>query len=1273
MNQDSEQNSDKKLPGDRESYRSDKSNSYITDLSWQDLSSHSRKDPPSPKHRNWRRTLLTTIMFLVFGSAAGGLLYARNLAQRKLIPLIETEVGNYLERPVELGNLRSISLTNASFGNSSLPATPNNPDFVEVKEIKINFALLHFLRRRELKLDLILVKSDVYLEQDENKLWTPTDFGSDDSTEDGIKVDVRSIQLDGGQLSLVAYNSETDSLNPPVIAEIDRIIVLPTENKIQFDAAAKLLQGGKFSIVGEGNIETDVIDLDLVAQQLEAEEISNLLALPVELNQGKLDGKLGVTLTDAPLPEVQGELKVDDVSLQIPNLVKPFSNSDGTLRFSGSKIELDQIDTNFGQVSVKAAGSLDLAEVGDYQVNAKIKPVTATKALDALEIEAPVPIESRIHGDVAVRGNLENPIVQLDLATIGNSRLDQLDFKRIDADLELVGTTLNVKELSSLPQGGGKIEGNGILELDGQQNLAFNLRSSKVSAKAIADSYDIALPVDIGRISGQTNLKAQAGDLKTLVLQDGTANFDLGNGTVKLDNLDYGRGQWSSQVTADGVEFGSLPIGEGSTSTIAKGLVDGVFEVTGTNDFGDLNQVDAQGNAQLNTVGGEVALGQIEITDGTWKADAQTTDLKLQRLFPELPDEFSDNLSGEFYLTGNIPDDAQPQTLINGFGDLTLASGQVAVSDLAIVDQDWTAIAQGTNLKLKELSSSTPEEFAGLVNGKLELEGTTDNITPEGIKASGNGSLTLPEGVIDAEDLAIADGQFKAQVIPQQVDLDLFGDANSDDLELKGQLGGQLAVTGKVDNLSPTAVAAKGNLTFSQGIDLLEQSLSAAIVWDGKRLDIERSRGDGLNAKGYVVIAPEFFNDIPDKLAAIDYFELDVTEARWIDINKLRVTLPSWATNLDYSGRGDFAGRISGIPEAMTIVGNLGLKNLQVEEIDFAPFLSGTVQISPQTGVKLSLDEILTTPLLPATEDFGDESQPLDKIELVLDKNFSPLAFTIAQDYLLVEGIGKQNILDLTAKNIPVEFLKTVAIKSEDVEVPENIAPQAIDGELSGDFTFNLNTLATSGENVVIDNPTLASIRGDRLEGDFQYADGYFAIQDVEFKQRNSIYKLKGSISQNRDDIDLNGQVTIDGGQIQDILVALQIFELSDFARIFSDRNYGKSRDLYLPPVPESPQPLFSAGFKQATVLEQLQLLAAIQAWLASVQQKRQTDFVPDISKLKGTFDGKIDVFGSLNQGLTSEFDFLGQKWQWGKLVGEKIVARGSLSNGILTLLPIAV
>ena len=96
-----------------------------------------------------------------------------------------------------MGRLKSLSLTNASFGNSALPATNDNPDFVEVKEVKIKFALLHFLLQKELKLDLILVKPQLYIEQDKSKLWTPTDFGSDESDSGGIQVDVKSIQLRG--------------------------------------------------------------------------------------------------------------------------------------------------------------------------------------------------------------------------------------------------------------------------------------------------------------------------------------------------------------------------------------------------------------------------------------------------------------------------------------------------------------------------------------------------------------------------------------------------------------------------------------------------------------------------------------------------------------------------------------------------------------------------------------------------------------------------------------------------------------------------------------------------------------------------------------------------------------------------------------------------------------------------------------------------------------------------------------------------------------------
>ncbi|BAZ43658.1 hypothetical protein NIES4102_06590 [Chondrocystis sp. NIES-4102] len=1217
---------------------------------------------------NWWRKLTLTITILLLAGTGSSLVYGWYFLQRKLVPLIEKEASNYLHRPLKLGELKTITPTGASFGESSLPATPDNPDYLAAPTVKVSLAPLYFLRTRQLKLDIIIVEPNIYIEQDESKLWTPTKFGTGEDPKGGIKVEVTSIQFRGGKLNLVAYNSETSALNPPVAADIDNVVIRPLGKITTFEALAELTKGGKFTVKGEGNNQTSVIDLTVKAKELNAKEISNLIVLPIKLSQGDLNGKIDVKLTDAPIPELNGSLTLDDVSMEIPNLVKPFSGSDGQINFNKSQVELEAITTNFGEVSGVVLGSLDLAGEGDYQINAKVKPIAASKVIKALELESPVAIALNIKGDVAVRGTLAQPVIKFAIASTTPSKIDKLDFSSLEADLELIDSTLAVRQFTAIPQTGGKFFGNGKLQLDSTQELAFNLSADNVSGKAIARSYNNQLPVDIGRISGQTKLYAQAGDIATLRLRGGESTFSLGNGIVKVKDLNYAKGVWRSQLTTSGVEFGSLPFGKGSAPTIAKGLLDGVFDVSGTSNVADLNLLKVQGRGELKTVGGQIALPQITVANGNWKADTKTQDLKLRRLFTDLPREFNDNLSGTFYLTGNIPDTAQPQTLINGFGDLILAQGTVKVTDLKIVDQNWTANTQGINLKLKELSATTPDQFAGLVNGKLKLAGTTDNITPQTITASGNGSLTLPEGVFTAQNIAIASGSFRSLVIPQAVDLSLFSDPNSDEIQLNGQLGGQLSVTGKVDNLSPTAVAATGNLTFSQGIDLLEQPLGAAIAWDGQRLDVLQATGDGLDARGQIQLDPSFFGDIPDKLAAVEYFEFDVAKAQWIDIKKLRVPLPSWAINLDYSGRSDFSGKISGIPSAITINGNLTVRDFKVEDTNFAPLLAGNVDISPQTGVKLQIQE---TPEI-SQDSASNNLNTLDRIELVLDSNFSPKKVAIAQDYTVIEATGEQEILAFSIQDVPINLLKTVALKNQDFKLPENIALQPMSGKISGDFTFNLNTLATSGENVIIDAPAIASIRGDRLVGDFQYADGYFAMQNVEFKQRNSIYKLTGSVAQKPDDLAVDGQISIQGGQIQDILIALQIFELTDFSKILSDRLYAKAADLYQPPKSPPEDPLFEVGLKDSPILDQLQLLSAIQADLKAIQKRRQDALIPDIKKLTGTFDGKVNVSGSLDTGLNSEFEFLGDKWQWGNLTSKKIIAKGNLKDGILTLLPIS-
>ena len=1187
--------------------------------------------------QSWLRKLFLALVILLVGSSGAGLIYGWYLLQAKLVPLIEFEASEYLHRPLKLGKLRRVSLRGATFASSALPATDNNPDSIVAKKVRVDFNLFYFLRKRILQIDIILIKPDVYIEQDESGTWTPTDFGSDKPSEGGIKVDVETIQLRRGELTLAARQTETGKLNPAITAKIDRSVIRIVNDgeKIAFEVVAKLVEGGKFTVDGESVNETGIIDLTVDADKLDATEISNLLALPIELNAGNIDGKIGVKLAGKPLPELSGEINIDGVSLQIPGLVKPFSNSKGKIYFKGSEIELKRVATNFGEVTGIANGSLDLAESGNYQIDTKVKSVDVNKIVTALELESPpVPLKGKVQGKVTVRGSLEEPVVGFDIATTTSSRVDQVDFSKITAYLDLIGTDLYIRNFQATPRSGGKFTGNGRLELADKQNLFVNVVANKISGKAIARSYNNQLPVDLGKISGQAQLFLQTDNSDTFEIRNGLANFPLGKGIVKLRNLDYARGKWRSQLRADRVEFGSLPIGKGSTDTIAKGRVDGSFEVRGTSDVGNLSQVRAEGSATLDTVGGKIIIPDILLADGSWKADANTINLKLRQLFPEVPSEFNDNLSGDFKLTGNIPDEKQPSTIINGLGDLTVAQGTVNVTSLKIVDDNWSAIAEGNNLQLKQLSSATPDQFAGLINGKLKLSGTIDNITPDGIKAQGNGSLTLPEGVFVAENLAISDGNFTTLVIPQQVDLSLFADPNSDELELKGQLGGELIATGRVDNLTPTAVSAKGNVTFSQGIDLLEQSFIAAIDWNGKRLDVFKATGDGLEAQGYIELDKSFFSDIPDKLAAVDYFEFDVTEAKWIDITKLRIPLPTWAVNLDYSGRGDFFGKINGIPAAINIDGDLNVRDLQVESIAFESLLRGKVQISPKTGVELQLSES-NIENQPSTD---NTQQSPDTIELKLDQDFLPLAFEIAHNDIMVLGTGEQEILNITTDNFPISFLKTVAIKSEDLEIPKNFAAQAVRGKLSGEFIFNLNTLAASGENLVIDSPRLGSIRGDLLEGDFQYANGYFAIQNVEFTQRNSIYQLEGTLVQKADDILLDGQVSIDNGQIQDVLVALEIFELSDLTRVFSSRNYGKAEDLYQSSSSPPISSLLSIGLKNAPVFEQLQLLSEIEAWLTSVEQQRQQALIPELKNLQGTFDGKVNVSGSLKDSIESKY-----------------------------------
>ena len=224
-------------------------------------------------------------------------------------------------------------------------------------------------------------------------------------------------------------------------------------------------------------------------------------------------------------------------------------------------------------------------------------------------------------------------------------------------------------------------------------------------------------------------------------------------------------------------------------------------------------------------------------------------------------------------------------------------------------------------------------------------------------------------------------------------------------------------------------------------------------------------------------------------------------------------------------------------------------------------------------------------------------------------KYFLPQSFTFAYEDILVAGTGKNEIVTIDVQNVPLQLLKTIAIKSPDLEIPPQIAAQPVSGELSGDFTTNLYNLNTSGENAVITNPILGKIKGNKLAGSFQYGEGYLALQDVEFQQGKSTYQLKGNLIQKNNDIQIDGKLSVEQGQIQNILTALEIFELTDLSDPFGDRKYAKSQDLYSP-YPNNSNPLFSLNFQDTGIWQQLRKLASIQAWAKLKEEGRVVELV---------------------------------------------------------------
>ena len=793
--------------------------------------------------------------------------------------------------------------------------------------------------------------------------------------------------------------------------------------------------------------------------------------------------------------------------------------------------------------------------------------------------------------------------------------------------------------------------GSGRLNLTGSNvNFKGELADGNWQGTAETDRTSIGRLVDLGLPLLDVGLAFTADNAQTVA--------NLNNLKSKIQNLKSLDGQISNQIQASG----NL-----DNSTAA--------------------DISVNSSGKLNIADGAVAFrGKLE--DRRWQAFADADRVILSRLeqtvrnlqlFPltaTLPKGLDGRVNGEFQAAGSLDN-------LTAKGISAKGEGRILVDRLGAIDT--TAKLENGNLQalletngiavsnleqtLKQtglLTADLPPEINGTLDGKARILGTVDNLTANGITANGDGQIRLANGggIVNAVGSA-ASGNWRASIEGEQIALSLFQqafEAQRQSLQTGGvasgtqnlpQLGGLF--NGNINLSGPIAagtgapplqnVRAGGSFRISE-LPFLKQPFETVFNWDGKRVEIENATTPGLTANGFVNVElagkglPSISNlDLDVKLAN---FNLEALPAEQLAFLSTVAGKNSSQQNPPLRGNVDFTGSLTGTLAALSLVGDVEVRDLAVNQIAFDSVLAGSVNADAGKSVDLRL------------------AGASDKIEVALNQSFLPTSFLIQRGESVARGQTEGETLRVNLSDFPLAALNLSPGKEA------GLGP--ITGTVSGQVNvpgwkmpLNPATLQASGQ-IAIAQPAIGYIKGDSFQAEFSYEGGSATLTNGIFRQGSGQYLISGNV-QTGANPQFAGKVNVQQGNLQQVLAALQYFNLGDLARGIKPPVYGDSGDVQTVAVGEPDAPL----------IEQLRRLAEIETILQQQQAVKSSEKLPALSQLQGTFGAEIAVAGSLQTGVQAQFNVKGDNWQWGKYVAEKFSIEGSFQDGILTVLPLEI
>ncbi|MCC3469505.1 MAG: translocation/assembly module TamB domain-containing protein, partial [Microcoleus sp. PH2017_06_SFM_O_A] len=937
-------------------------------------------------------------------------------------------------------------------------------------------------------------------------------------------------------------------------------------------------------------------------------------------------------LLDIGLPflAIANSANLDNLKSKIQNLKSLDGQLAGEFQAAGN---LDNLTAS--GINLSTNGKLNIA---DSSVNLKGELTDgnwqATAETDRTSISRLVDLTLPIL-DVASAFNPEN---QPD----SNLRSKIQNLKSIDGQLSSQFTASG--SLENLTASAINLNGSGKLNLGGN-NVNFK-------GELAAGNWQGTAETDRTSISSLVNLGLPLLDVASAFNPEKQEQYS--NLKSKIQNLKSLDGQISNQIQAAG-SLDKSSVADVSVNSSGKlNIADGTVDFKGKLDAGQWQAV-----ADLD----RVILSRLEKT---------VRNLQLFPLTATLPKGFDGRVNGQYQAAGSLDN-------LTAKGIRASGEGRILVDRLGAIDT--TAKLENGNLEaslatngvtvsnleqtLKQtglLTTNLPREIAGTLDGKIRIVGNTDNLTANGITANGDGQIRLANGggVVNAKGSAQS-GNWRASIAGDQIALSRFQkafEAQRQSLQgsglvsqaqnlplLRGLFNGNVDLSGPIAAASPQNVRAGGSFRISE-LPFLKQPFDAIFNWDGKRIEVEKAATRGLTASGFVGVElagkglPSISNlDLDVKLSN---FNLEALPAEQLAFLTPMGAKKSSEKNQPVRGNVDFTGRLTGTLAALSLVGDVEVRNLAVNQVAFDPVLAGKVTASSDKSVDLRL------------------AGPQDKIEVALNQSFLPTSFLVKRGESVARGQAEGETLRVNLSDFPLAALN--------LSPGEEAGLGPITGTVSGQVNvpgwkmpLNPATLQANGQ-IAIAQPAIGYIKGDSFQAEFSYANGSATLTNGIFRQGTGQYSISGNVKAGANP-EFTGKVNIQQGNLQQVLAALQYFNLGDFARGLKPPVYGNSGDVKTVAV----------GEPEAPLIEQLRRLAEIEVILQQQQAVKSSEKLPALSQLQGTFGGEIAVAGSLRTGVQAQFNVKGDNWQWGKYVAEQFSIEGSFQDGILTVLPLEI